>query len=120
AMERWAVLTGATAGIGYEFAKLFAAEGFSLVLVARDRLRLDRVASELRQQHQISVEVVAQELSAPNAASVVFQSVTGKPVSVLVNNAGFGAQGSFASSSVENDLAMMHTNMDAVVQLTHL
>ena len=118
-MERWAVLTGATAGIGYEFAKLFAAEGFSLVLVARDRLRLDRVASEL-QQHQISVEVVAQDLSAPNAASVVFQSATGKPVSVLVNNAGFGAQESFASSSVENELAMMRTNMDAVVHLTHL
>jgi short-subunit dehydrogenase len=119
-MEKWALITGASAGIGHELAKVFAAGHYNLVLVARNKARLDQVANDLKTAHSISAMVVAEDLSDNSAAGRIFSAVRDKQISVLVNNAGFGSQDSFAKSNLANDLNMMHVNMDALVQLTHL
>jgi short-subunit dehydrogenase len=120
AMEHWALITGASAGIGRELADIFAANGFNLVLVARDQERLSVVAKELGSRNKIEVKVLAYDLSRPGAAAAVFESLKQTPVSVLVNNAGFGSYGPFVESDLEIQTGMMQVNMIALVQLTHL
>jgi short-subunit dehydrogenase len=118
--QPWAVITGASTGIGYELAKLFAADGYNLVLVARNQARLERVAGELQGRGGIATLVVACDLADAAAAQKIFNACEGKEIAVLVNNAGFGLQEPFAKSKLSGNLEMMHTNMDAVVHLTYL
>ena len=120
AMEKWALITGASAGIGRELAELFAADHVNLVLVARDQARLNDFATELRSRHHIETLVIVQDLSRPGAAAEVFAVVGARPVWALVNNAGFGAYGPFANSDLKRQSAMMQLNMTALVELTHL
>jgi len=117
-MKQFALITGATAGIGYELAKLFAADHFNLVLVARDEARLKNVAAELRDAHNIEALVLPKDLSNSTAPREIFDALRDTPVSVLLNNAGFGSQGAFADEKLERSLDMVHVNMDALVQLT--
>ncbi|HWH69021.1 MAG TPA: SDR family oxidoreductase [Candidatus Sulfotelmatobacter sp.] len=119
-MDNWALITGASAGIGRELAKLFAADGFNLVLVARAEARLQELAAELQAQHSIQARVVRQDLAQSNAAADIFHAVSELPVSVLVNNAGFGSYGPFAQTDLGLQTSLMQVNMVALVQLTHL
>jgi short-subunit dehydrogenase len=119
-MKQFALITGATAGIGYELAKLFAADHFNLVLVARDEVRLKNVAVELRNAHNIEAIVLPKDLSNNAAPREIFDALRDTPVSMLVNNAGFGSQGAFAEEKLELSLNMMRVNMDALVQLTRV
>jgi uncharacterized protein len=119
-MKEFALITGATAGIGYELAKLFAADHFNLALVARDEARLKKVAAELQSTHHIEAIVLPKDLSNTAAPREIFDALHDTPVSVLINNAGFGSQGAFAVEKLELSLSMMHVNMDALVQLTQL
>jgi short-subunit dehydrogenase len=119
-MKEFALITGATAGIGYELAKLFAADHFNLILVARDEARLKNVAAELQNAHKIETLVLPKDLSNSDAPREIFDAVHDAPVSMLVNNAGFGSQGAFADEKPDLSLNMMHVNMDALVQLTRL
>ena len=119
-MKEFALITGATAGIGYELAKLFAADGFHLVLVARDEVRLKNVATELQTAHNIEAIVLPKDLANSSAPREIFETLRDTPVSVLVNNAGFGSQGAFADEKLELSLNMMHVNLDALVRLAHL
>jgi short-subunit dehydrogenase len=119
-MNSWTLITGASSGIGLELAKLFAADQFNLVLVARDEARLNQLAAELRTRHGIQVKVLARDLSAPSAAQEIFEALTDTPISVLVNNAGFGAYGPFAKADLRTQSDMTRVNMTALVELTHL
>jgi hypothetical protein len=119
-MKEFALITGATAGIGYELAKLFAADHFNLILVARDEARLQKVAAELRDSHKIEAIVIPKDLSNSPASSEIFEALRDTPVSILVNNAGFGSQGAFSDEKLDLSLNMMRVNMDALVQLTRL
>jgi hypothetical protein len=123
-MNKWALITGASQGIGYEFAKLFAAEGHDLVLAARDKVRLEQVAEELRGKHagKIKVLVLARDLGTATAAQEIFDELKRQQifVSVLVNNAGFGFQGSFAELDLEGHRNLMRVNMTALMELTYL
>src|SRR5580765_6401910 len=119
-MENRALITGASAGIGRELAKVFAENGFGLVLVARNESRLNQLAEELRATNKVDAMVLPQDLGKPGAASEIFRRLIGTPISVLVNNAGFGSYGPFAGSSLEVQTEMIQLNIMALVQLTHL
>src|SRR5258705_10147996 len=119
-MSNWALITGASSGIGYELAKLFAADQVNLVLVARNETRLKQVADELRAGHGVSARVLPKDLSLATAPVEIFDALRDMPISVLVNNAGFGWRRQFAKGELQRSLEMMHVNMDALVQLTCL
>ena len=106
--ERWALVTGASSGIGAEFARLLAARGMHLVLVARRAEALEKLAAELKSQHGVNVLCVAQDLGAPRAAAAVKSRVDEASVTVglLVNNAGFGTFGRFIDESAERAAQM--------------
>lgn len=119
-MSEWALITGASSGIGCELCKLFAADRFNLVLVARNEARLKRVAGELQATHGISTKVLAKDLSEATTPSEIFDALRDIPISILVNNAGFGWRGQFVRGELQRSLEMMRVNMDALAQLTHL
>ncbi|HWD20398.1 MAG TPA: SDR family oxidoreductase [Verrucomicrobiae bacterium] len=121
-MEHRALVTGATTGIGFELADLLAADGAALVLVARDGPRLADRARELSQRHGVKCHVIVRDLARPAAAAEIFAETQheGWEISILVNNAGFGVYGPFAETSLDEELRMMHVNMNAVVQLTKI
>lgn len=119
-MNDWALVTGASSGIGLELAKLFAADHFNLVLLARNESRLNVIAREFQTTHGISTKIVVKDLSSPTAPQEVFNALEDVPVSHLVNNAGIGFYGPFAGSNLRDQAAMMEVNMTALVQLTHL
>jgi len=120
-MNDWALITGASMGIGHELAKVFAAEKFNLVLIARNEARLQKVAEELRAQFAIEAKILCQDLSLPAAPQQIFDALRDTPISALVNNAGFGWRGAFAECDLQQHaLDMMHVNMDSLVALTRL
>jgi short-subunit dehydrogenase len=115
-----ALITGATAGIGAEFARQLAARGHDLVLVARDAARLEAFATELRATG-VAVEVLAADLADAAAATRVATRLADadRPVEVLVNNAGFGLHTDFDLSPVENELRLLEVLAAAPLRLTH-
>jgi short-subunit dehydrogenase len=121
-MSRCALITGASTGIGYEFAKLFARDGYQLVLAARSAQRLAEVGEELQRQFRVSVKIFSKDLASPQAPEELFAELQreGIAVDVLVNNAGFGTHGPFAEADLASQLAMMQVNMVAPTHLTRL
>ena len=114
----WALVTGASAGIGLEFARVLAREGMSIVMTARREDRLNALAAELRQQHKIETRVVAADLAMPDGADRVADAVADLPISFLVNNAGFGYAGRFDKLATDRLRAMVVVNCLAPVVLT--
>ena len=121
-MSETALITGASGGIGAEFARIHAAAGGDLVLVARNREKLEEIKADLESSHGISVLTIAMDLSRDDAADRVFAQTeaAGIKVSLLINNAGVGGHGKFYERKLPDDLAMMQLNMGALVSLTHL
>ncbi len=119
---KWALITGASAGIGLEFAKLLAAGGANLVLTARRADRLQKLAAELSAQHRVQVEVFSADLLRSEAPIEIFKFTSGKNIEVelLINNAGFGAFGYAHEIPIEKMLQMIQVNCSAVVHLTRL
>lgn len=120
--KKTALITGASSGIGAELARLFAADGIGLILVARNRDRLDTLAGQLRSRHGIDAMTITADLSEPEAPASVHAAVAAAGIAVdyLVNNAGVGVQGGFRDTGLEDELAMMRLNTAAVVHLTKL
>ena len=120
-MGRSALVTGASSGLGEDFARLFAKDGVDLILVARRRDRLDALASELRSGGKVSVQVIAADLAVPGDVERVIREVLalGTEVEFLVNNAGLGNVGPFAASTLSTQLTMLDVNIRALVRLTH-
>jgi len=115
------LVTGASSGIGLELARVIAAAGHDLVVVARRVDRLESLASELRESHGVDVRVRGADLSDPGAPADLESrcDAEGLAIETLVNNAGFGAHGEVATLSREMQLDMMRVNMTALVDLTH-
>lgn len=113
-----ALITGPTSGLGEGFARRYAFDGYDLVLVARDVERLERLATELRAQAGVDVEVLAADLAdADDRVKVADRLAAG--VRVLVNNAGFGTSGEFWSADLSMLQSQLDVNVTAVMALTH-
>lgn len=116
---RTALITGASAGIGAEFARQLAAAGTNLILVARRKQRLETLAAELSARHGVSVEVLPADLASPDGVEVVGRRIaSAETLDLLINNAGFGGAGAFPKSDVGYDLGMVHVQIDAAVSLS--
>src|SRR6267154_5169693 len=119
---KWALITGASAGIGAALARELAAGGTNLVLTARRRERLAGLAGELTAKHNIRTLVCVADLAQPLGPQEIFSFTESKNIAVdlLVNNAGFGAYGEFHKTRLDRIVEMTQVNVTAVVHLTHL
>lgn len=116
-----ALITGATAGIGAQYARLLAREGFDLILVARDKQRLSGTAKVLSKEFGVKVELLPADLTKPPQLEKVRKRLSDskKPVDVLVNNAGFGINKSFLDSGIKAEQALLDVLVTAPMRLTH-
>ena len=120
-VNKIALVTGASAGIGEAYCQLLAKDGCSLVVVARSADKLASLAKTLEHQYKIKVFVCVQDLAEPNAAANIynFTQQNNLAVDLLINNAGFGDVGHFLDHSMEEHSAMLRAMLGAIVELTH-
>jgi uncharacterized protein len=121
-VSRTALITGASSGIGYELALLFAQDGFDCILVARSHDKLTELAARLESEFRVKTLVLPKDLSRPSAVNEIYEETgaASMPVNVLVNNAGFGVFGLFAEIDLEAELQMLQVNVTALTSLTKL
>ena len=119
--EKWVLITGASSGLGEEFARQLAARRANLILAARSRDKLDELARALAAEHGIETEVIALDLGEPGGAEKLCAEVDrrGHAVEHLISNAGFGAWGAFTDGPVERQTGQVRLNCEALVALTH-
>lgn len=120
--QKSVLITGATSGIGKELAKLFAADNYNLVIVARDIEQLKKTAAELNQQYGIRVHTIAKDLFKPSGPFEVYDEVkaSGIEIGILVNDAGQGEYGEFINTDLPRELDIIRLNINAYVVLTKL
>lgn len=120
--DKWALITGASSGLGKVFAEKLAAAGAKLVLVARSEEVLKDIASYLKHEHSTESIIIVKDLSKPNAAQEVFAEVknAGVTIDVLINDAGFGAYGHFHAAEFNRNEQMLMLNIIALTELTQL
>ncbi len=118
--DRWALITGASSGIGAEFARVLASRGMHLILTSRRRELMDSLAAELHTRHGARCEVITADLSDPAEAKRVLAAVDalGVTIELLVNNAGFGIVGDIESADVERVMQLVRLNIGALTELT--
>jgi short-subunit dehydrogenase len=119
---KWALLTGASSGLGLEFADLLAAQKVNLVLAARRQEPMEKLASDLRRKYGVDVLIEAIDLASPGAASRLKKSLDTRSVAieVLVNNAGYGLHGDFHETPIERTVNMIQLNIMTLTELTYL
>src|SRR5262247_1245862 len=115
---RWAVITGASSGLGRRLAAGLADRGMSLVLTGRDEARLDETAQQIRRAApSVKVETVAADLSSQSGVSALLDHVGDRPIELLVNTAGFGSYGPFARADADREDEEIAVDVNAVVAL---
>jgi uncharacterized protein len=121
-VNQTALITGASGGIGYELALLFAKDSFDCILIARSQDKLKELAARLESEHRVKTLVIAKDLSRPSAVDEIYEEVTATsmPVDVLVNNAGFPVFGLFVETDLQVEFEMLQVNVIALTALTKL
>lgn len=115
-----ALITGAASGIGLELTRLFAKDGYSLVLVDRDAEGMNQLVYNLKNQYGTSATVLTKDLANPNAPEEIYAETSGTTIDVLVNDAGFGVYGQFAETDLQKELSLVQTNAISLMHLTKL
>jgi uncharacterized protein len=121
-MNKTALITGASSGLGKEFARIHASKGGDLVLVARSKDKLEALKSDLQKQYGVSIYVIVKDLSDQYAPKAIYDELKGKKIQIdyLINNAGFGDFGLFAETNWEKQLEMINLNVTCLTYLTRL
>ncbi len=116
------LITGASAGIGYELARIFAREGYDLILNARKAKRLSDAAASIEKESEVKVWIFPLDLSLPDSAKILYEQIKNQEINVdiLINNAGIGTYGYFKNTNPEQELEMMRLNMISLTELTKL
>ena len=120
-MTTTSLITGASSGLGTEYARQLAGRGDHLVLVARDRARLEALADELHRAGAAEVEVLAADLTAPGGIAAVTERLTeaARPVDVLINSAGFGLPLAFEENDIDDEVRHLRLHVEVPMQLIH-
>ena len=121
-MDRTVLITGASVGIGYELSKIFAKNGYNLVLVSRTKQKLEAIAEELESKHGIQAKVIPKDLSKSIAPQELYDEIAsdGIEITVLVNNAGFGLHGKFVDLSIDKQMDLIQLNITSLTMLSKL
>lgn len=119
-MSNTALITGASSGIGAEFARYHAEQGGNVIITARREDALAALKTELEAAHGVTATVVACDLGAPEGPQTLYDAIAGQRVDVLINNAGFGGHGKFLDRPLADDLGMIDLNVKSLVALCHL
>lgn len=114
------LITGGTCGIGRELARVFASEGYNIILVARSEHELNRIATELRERFSVKVLTISKNLFDRYAPFELYDEICSRniPVDILVNNAGQGSYGLFADTDIDKELDIVQLNIASVITLT--
>ena len=117
----YALVTGASKGIGYELAKLFAADGYNIIAVARTEEDLNKLADELVTKYKVQVQVISKDLFGENAATELYEQIknSGWQVEALVNDAGQGVYGLFTETDIDAQMRIIHLNIVSLTKLTY-
>lgn len=117
---RWAIITGASSGIGKAIALEFAKGGYNVLLTGRNEAALATVAAECSKQFNVATDVVPADLSRLDSIDRLIAAIASKPrrYEVLVNNAGFGIHGAFSESDIDQELQLLHVQLTAALKLT--
>jgi uncharacterized protein len=120
--KKTVLITGGATGIGYELSKLFARDNYNLILVARDKDRLNEVSVELEKEFNVIVTTISKDLSSPNSAEELYHDVccAGCHVDVLVNNAGIANYGKFTDSDIKKQIKLINLNITSLSILCRL
>jgi short-subunit dehydrogenase len=118
--KKIALVTGATSGIGKELAKCFAMNGYTVIIVARNKQALEETAQEFRSKYGAEVSTIQVDLAEPNAAQRVITALNGKQIDILVNNAGFAAYGPFVENDINTVIGSIRLNIETLTHLTRL
>jgi short-subunit dehydrogenase len=119
-MASWALVTGATAGIGESFTRLLAENNYNIVLVARDMPRLQERASQLQSQFNVQTRIIQADLSTDAGCSAVEEYITNNQIDVLINNAGFGINKAFTMSELKAEQEMFDVLVRTPMRLMHI
>lgn len=115
----WAIVTGATSGIGQELATLLASAGINLVLHGRNEAALHQISGQLKAQSGIAVKTVAADVAEPGGITHIIEATQGLPIGLLVVSAGYGTSGLFTDSSLHAELNMLRVNGEALLSLVY-
>jgi short-subunit dehydrogenase len=121
-MNKTVLITGASEGIGLEFAKLFAKEKYNLVITARNETKLNELATEIKNQNNVNVKVLVKDLSKQNAGQEIFNELKSKniDIDILINNAGVGVFDNYWNVKLQDEINMLQVNIMALTELTIL
>lgn len=119
-MSQWALVTGATVGIGESYTRLLAEHGYNITLVARDKERLEERAQSLRETYKVETMVIQADLATESGSFAVEKYLQDHDVEILINNAGFGINKAFTKSELEIEQSMLDVLVRVPLRLTHI